>query len=244
MKTSKLLFAVAVTAAVVSVETAIAQKSAEFEVASIKPSPPGPNNSESRFDPGGTFTATGTPLKALLQVAYGVNGFEIAGGPKWLESDRYDVIAKPAASENLSEEQMKPMIQQLLVDRFRLKIHRKTRELPVYSMVVGKNGPKLTANTGAPGPGWGMGPGQLDAHKISMAMLASALESQLDRNIIDKTGIRGDYDVKLDWGRDDSVEAGPAIFTALQEQLGLRLESTKGPVSVIVIDRAERPSAN
>jgi uncharacterized protein (TIGR03435 family) len=100
-----------------------------FEVASIKPSPPGPNNTITRFDPGGRFTAAGAPLKALMQAAYGVKDFQISGGPGWINSERYDVIAKPAAGANPSQEQLKPMIQALLTERFQLTAVQDTTPL-------------------------------------------------------------------------------------------------------------------
>jgi uncharacterized protein (TIGR03435 family) len=197
------------------------------------------------FDPGGRFTATGAPLSALMQEAYGIKGFQISGGPSWVNSERYDVVAKPNAGANLSQERLKPMIQALLAERFQLKIHRETKDLTIYSLMAGKDGPKLHASTGASGPGLSMGRGQLSGHKVSMTMLASILELQLDRNVRDNTGIQGDFDIKLEWSPDETADrAGPSIFTALQEQLGLKLGSQKGPVEVLVIDSAEKASAN
>jgi len=226
------------------VSAGVAQPSPEFEAASIKPSPPGPNNTLTRFDPGGRFTASGAPLKALMQLAYGVKDFQISGGPGWTESERYDVLAKAAEGTNPSQEQLKLMIQALLVERFHLKIHRETRDPTIYSLVVGKGGQKLQASAGASVPGMSMGPGQLTGKKITMKMLAGMLEQQLDRVVADNTGIQGDFDVKLEWAKDQTADAGASIFTTIQEQLGLRLESQKGPVEVLVIEGAEKASAN
>lgn len=235
--------AVAGTVAIAGV--GVAQSTAGFDAASIKPSPPGPNNTMTRFDPGGRFTATGAPLKALMQLAYGVKDFQISGGPGWVGTERYDIVAKPEAGANPSQEQLKRMIQALLAERFQLKIHRETRDLTIYSLVVGKNGPKLQASTDASASGMSMGPGQLTGRKVAMKMFASMLEQQLGRVVVDNTGIPGEFDIRLEWAKDQTPDAaGASIFTALQEQLGLRLESQKGPVEVLVIDSAEKASAN
>jgi len=153
------------------------------------------------------------------------------------------------------------MVQQLLADRFKLAVHRETKELPAYALVVAKSGPKLTAtkDTGG-GKGTSSGDGHLTATGLTMARLAQTLTQilsrELGRVVIDKTGIVGEYDLSLTWTPDDRSAAaantskdtpdlpGPSIFTALQEQLGLKLESTKAPVETLVIDHIEEPSAN
>jgi uncharacterized protein (TIGR03435 family) len=239
-----LLLAIASTLAAVTPPCS-AQPPLEFEVASIKPTPPGSDNTTMGFDPGGRFRATGAPLHALIQMAYGVKDFQVSGGPKWADSESYDVVAKPTAGVTLNQNQFKVAIQALLADRFNLKIHRETRNLPIYALLVGKNGPKLTKNIDAPGPGATMGSGQLKGSKISMSILASMLAQLLDRIVRDDTGISGDFDVKLDWtpGQAGDVD-GPSIFASIEEQLGLKLNAQKGPVEVLIIDSAERPSAN
>jgi uncharacterized protein (TIGR03435 family) len=199
-----------------------------------------------KFEPGGRFRATGASLNALIQLAYGVKDFQVSGRPKWADyesNESYDVVAKPPAGVTLNRDQLKLAIQALLADRFKLKFHRETRNLPIYSLVAGKNGPKLTKNIDAPGPEATMGSGQLRGSKISMAILADMLAQLLDRTVRDDTGISGDFDVKLDWGRTADVD-GPSIFTALQEQLGLKLNARKGLVEILIIDSAERPSGN
>jgi len=235
-----------------------------FEVASIKPSAPdGVVISRTQATAGGRFTATGT-VKYLIQYAYGVQDFQITGVPGWLASERYDIVAKAETSANA--DQIKLMLQSLLAERFRLMLHRETRQLPVYALVVGKNGSKLhessTKDIGPKGPGWSMGRGQLSARMSPISVLTALLSQQLGRTVLDKTGLKGAYDFKLEWTPDEgprgmglpaddpkgeppSVAApGPSIFTALQEQLGLTLKSEKGPVQVLVVDHVERPTEN
>lgn len=243
-----LLPAIACTLAAVHTPPCAAQPPLEFDVASIKPTAAGPGNTTMGFDPGGTFRATGAPLNALVQMAYGVKDFQVSRGPKWADSesyDVYDIVAKPAVGLTLNRNQLKVALQALLADRFRLKIHREIKDLPMYSLVVGKNGPKLTKNIDAPGPEATMGSGQLKGSKISMSILADLLAQLLDRTVRDDTGISGDFDVKLNWGPGKTAEIdGPSIFTAIQEQLGLKLSAQKGPVEILIIDSAERPSGN
>lgn len=239
-----LLLAVASMLAAVNALPCAAQ-SLEFEVASIKPTPRGSGNTAMGFEPGGRFRATGAPLNALIQLAYGVKDFQVSGRPKWADSESYDVVAKPAAGVTLNRDQLKVAIQALLADRFKLKFHRETRDLPIYSLVVGKNGPKLTKNIDAPGPEGTIRSGQLKGSKISMSIFADMLAQLLDRAVRDDTGISGDFDVKLDWGPGQTADVdGPSIFTALQEQLGLKLNVRKGVVEILIIDSAERPSGN
>jgi len=239
-----LLLASACTLAAVHTVPCAAQPPLQFDVASIKPAPPGSGNTTMKFEPGGRFRATG----ALIQLAYGVKDFQISGRPKWADSESYetyDVVAQPAAGVTLNRDQLKVAIQALLADRFKLKFHRETKDLPIYSLVVGKNGPKLTRNIDAPGPGATIGSGQLKGSKISMSLLADLLAQLLDRTVLDDTGISGNFDVKLNWGPGQTADMdGPSIFTALQEQLGLKLNAQKGPVEILVIDSAERPSGN
>ena len=157
-----LLLAIACALAAVHTLPCAAQPPLEFDVASIKPAPPGPGNTTMKFEPGGRFRATGAPLNALIQLAYGVKDFQVSGRPKWADSESdesYDIVAQPAAGVTLNRDQLKVAIQALLADRFKLKFHRETKDLPIYSLVVGKNGPKLTKNIDAPGPGATIGSG-------------------------------------------------------------------------------------
>jgi bla regulator protein blaR1 len=240
-------------------------KAPAFEVASIKPGDPSARGTRVMVAPGGRFTASNVNLKFLIQYAYGVRDFQIMGAPGWAGSDRYEISAKPEEErENTSQDQLKLMMQALLADRFKLTFHRETKELPVYGLVAGKNGPKLQQSAVENRPELRMGRGLISAKGVSMEMLANQLAQQLGRSVIDQTGLKGQYDIKLEWTPDTSERrgmgdgdvrapsdaaaapdpAGPSIFTAVQEQLGLKLEGQKGPVDILVIDHVEKPSEN
>jgi len=236
-----------------------------FEAATVKLNKSGSSGSHSSFAPG-RFTFTNVLLKNFMHYsAYGVPEPRILGGPKWLDSERFDIEAKVDSSvidqmRTLSPEQGKlqrqAMFQQLLADRFKLAVHWETRELPVYALVVAKNGPKLHVSTKSD-DGTSAGPGLFTADGITLTEMAQSLTqelaTELGRVVIDKTGIAGRYDVTLKWTPDTSGapadngtenSSNPSIFTAMQEQLGLKLESAKGPVQVLVIDHVEMPSEN
>jgi uncharacterized protein (TIGR03435 family) len=243
-----------------------------FEVAAIRLDKSASGSSSSNTK-NGRFTATNVSLKNLIQYeAYDIPQLRILGGPKWLDSTRFDIEAKMDDAEAAqlkaldyehSRVQAQAMFQQLLADRFQLKVHWETRELPVYALAVAKKGAKLqpakdtTGNTGTSSNSRGSGV-QFTATGQTVTQLAQSLTSsaahELGREVIDKTGIEGKYDVSLNWTRDtgaasagtdgNAQESGPSIFTAIQEQLGLKLEPSKAPVRVLVIDRAEMPSEN
>jgi uncharacterized protein (TIGR03435 family) len=214
----------------------------------------------------GHFTAINVPVRLLLQFAFGIPESRIFGGPVWLSSDKYDIEAKADESvdgqmDKLTSDQGKlvkqQMLQALFADRFQLKVHHETRVLPVYVLVVAKNGPKLKESK-AKGCTTNSGRDSISIQGCaSVATLAEKLAENLGRIVIDKTGIEGGFDIDLKWTPDDGTApklngtaepltdaSWPSIFTALDEQLGLKLESKKGPVDVIVIDHIERPSAN
>jgi uncharacterized protein (TIGR03435 family) len=214
-----------------------------FEVALVKPNPSVTENSGENTA-GGRFTATNDTLKQLVQLAFDVKGFQIVGGPG-LDAAKYDIVATTGKSGDISERDLRPMLQALLADRFALKFHRETREMIAYSLTVAKSGPKLAAHQGAGYSSSSSSAGSMIATKATMAMLASRLERQLGRTVADRTGLTGEYDYRLTWAPDQAADAtGPSIFTALEEQLGLRLDSAKGPVESIVIESAEKPSEN
>lgn len=233
-----------------------------FEVASIKPTNTGDNRVAIMMQPGGRFNATNVTVKMLMQNAYGVRDFQIVGGPGWIGSDRFDITAKLEGDGPLQPDSLRPALQGLLEDRFQLKLHRETREMQTYALLPGKNGPKLqkSADEKAPGPQIRMGRGQLSAKKVTMTILANQLAQQLGRSVVDKSVLTGEFDFELSWtpeiggggpfgpdagGAPPAVDSpGPSIFTAVQEQLGLRLESQRGPVEILVIDRLEKPSEN
>lgn len=214
-----------------------------FEVASINPSDPADVGNQAFASPGGRFTGINATLKSLMRYAYSLQDYQVVGASGWMDSAGYDIKAK-AESDTVRD--FRPMVQTLLADRFQLKFHRETKELPVYLLVVGKNGPNLHAVSKA-GIGVGMGRGRFNGRGADMQTLASVLSGQLGRLVFDRTGISGFYDFLLTFEPDDNRTtdtAGPSLFTALQEQLGLKLESQKGQVETLVIDHAERPSAN
>lgn len=238
----------------------------EFEVASLKPSTSGFNGVrggchgiDSKYSPGemaaapplGRCVITDGRLSHLILIAYGLRSIAlIQGAQDWAiaGSERFTIQAKAEDPTKATEQQLLGMLQNLLVDRFQLKFHRESKEMPGFALIVAKNGPKLQPATGddvgisfgpslKPAPG---GPISVDARRYSMPMLANLLWQMGSGPTVDQTGLSGVYDFKLGW--DDA--AGPSIFTALQEQLGLRLEAQKVPVSYFVIDSAQRPSGN
>jgi uncharacterized protein (TIGR03435 family) len=220
-----------------------------FEVASVKPS--GPNDQLMyRLLPGGRYIANGLTLKMLIGNAYGVPEFRISGGPGWRDSDKYNIEAKvgiPLPPWPDSNKQLSLMLQSLLEDRFKLAFHRETREETMYELVVARGGAKLTQAKADESPGFGMEPGGIRSMAVPLEYLAANLAYVLGRTVIDKTGLAGKYSYTVTYTPDDAPPAdanGPSIFTALQEQLGLKLESTKGPVELLVIDHAEKPDAN
>ena len=247
-----------------------APQAVSSEVASIKLDKSGSGSSHSDFNHG-RFTATNVRVKSLIQYeAYGITGAQIAGGPKWLDSEAFDISAKiddatTEQMETLDSEQRHQLnhqlFQQLLADRFKLVVHWETKELPVYALVIAKGGAKLTKSKDAEGGTSVSSDGrkaQMTAKAVTMAMLAQTLTQSLSRDlgriVIDKTGMEGTYDLALQWMPDDGSAAtanasnenstGASIFTALQEQLGLKLESARGPVKTLVIDHIEQPSEN
>jgi len=224
-----------------------------FEVAAVRPSDPASQISIRRS--GDRLNTTNTSLEMLITWAYDIRNDRLLGKPKWLDSARYDIAAK--AGESLAPGLLQRMMQSLLAARFQLAIHRETRELPMYAMVVGKNGAKvhLTEAKGDAGqsPFSMTARGHLTGSQVTAAMLANVLSNQLGRSVQDETGLKGVFDFELEWepdadaqsaGVDDApafadARTGPSIFTAIQEQLGLKLEPRKGPVEVIVIDHVE-----
>ena len=245
--------------------------SAAFEVASLKPDKSSdPRVLELDILPSGVFTARNVPLRQLILLAYDIRGTQLSGGPSWIGSDRFDIDAK--ADGGLKPGAAPPQLRQLLVERFNFKFHKETREVPIYALVLarsdGKLGPALRpsvtdhcaegsarAQSGQPTPppqpaqrpGCVMrgGAGTLTAGSMPVSTLAGRLVPLVNRFVEDRTGLRGVFDFDLAWTPDETVAtdlSGPSIFTALQEQLGLKLESTKGPVEVLVIDSVERPT--
>jgi bla regulator protein blaR1 len=257
----------------------------KFEVASIKPSAPGAPGLMLTPMPlsSGEMRVSNITVKNLIMSAYNVRDFQVSGGPGWVNSERYDIVAKPersANSENFPDdnrklsdnqrerlqEQLRLRTQALLADRFHLEIHHESKEQPIYVLTADKNGPKLPeTREGTEGSGQlNIGRGQLVGRGVPLRILVDMLSIQLNRIVRDQTGLQSKYDIRLEWTPDPGLGVGPlnlppapgaatpppsnpdapSLFAALQEQLGLRLESQKGPVDMIVIDRIERPSEN
>ena len=216
-------------------------------------------------DPGQShFRTINVSLKELLQFAYDIPKSQIFGGPRWFDSATFDIDAKADASVDKQLQALRPdqarhqkqlMVQTLLADRFQLTVHQETRQLPVYSLVVAKGGPKFKPSE-ANGTTIDTGRSRIHVQGSdnTIALLTRELAQSLGRVVLDNTGIDGRYDLRLWWTPDDSPppmlngapdpNAPPEMFAAIQEQLGLKLESTKGQVPVIVVDHAAMPSVN
>jgi uncharacterized protein (TIGR03435 family) len=220
-----------------------------FETVSIKSNPSGADDNSMRTSPGRLTVVNMTPYTLLLY-AFGVKESQLTGGPAWFSKEKFDVVAVTGTSADLNRATLQPLLQAMFADRLHLKFHRETRESPVYSLVLAKGGPKLTLHFGEGAPATGIhsssGRNAVNARKTTMQRLAEVLSEQTDRVVIDHTGLTGEYDFSLTWTSDLAAESQdlPSVFTAVQEQLGLRLEPSKGPVEVIVIDSVERPSDN
>jgi len=225
-----------------------------FEVASIRPHK-GPYTEVAFRISGPKVTIVAYGLEGLIMDAYQLTeSSQISGGPPWMSADsvRFDIAAIAPGEGVSSNESVRLMLRTLLADRFQLKVHRVTQERPVYALVVAKNGPKL--KTSAPGEESSVTAGGAKTAQITMAnvtaeRLAIQLSSGLDRPVVDKTGLKGHYDVKLNWipefaGPPPPGSDGVNIFTAVQEQLGLKLEPQKASIEILVIDHVEKPSEN
>jgi uncharacterized protein (TIGR03435 family) len=218
-----------------------------FEVASIKPSTSGDGRSNDVVNDGG-IVLTNVTLRQCVEAAYGIQDPELVG-PDWLETTRFDIQAKPPAVH--PKEYLQPMLKTLLEDRFKLATHREMRTIPAYALVIGKGGLKIKEVE--PGEGKTNTSGsRFIGTKVTMNRLAQFLSRMLDRPVVDKTGTQAVFDIDLHYAWEELTATAPKqssdappIFTALQEQLGLKLQSEKLPVEVVVIDHIERvPTAN
>jgi uncharacterized protein (TIGR03435 family) len=240
-----------------------------FEVATIKPADAKPGR---YIVMQGTdrFVAKNYTVKLLIAAAYDLNPREISGGPEWVESDHYDILAATPGATRPSHDQQMAMLRGLLAERFKLSFHREAKDFSIYELVPAKSGPKMGSGTG---PGLrtsaaasGDPPAvistvypdhiTLPARNASMGDFVSMLQrALLDRPVVDKTGLTGRYDFDLTWAPDETQFGGevpvapadaqaPPLFTALEQQLGLHLEATHGPVEALVVDTVERPTAN
>jgi uncharacterized protein (TIGR03435 family) len=226
----------------------VATQPQAFEVVSVKPNRSGTDSSHNRSRPG-RYDATNIKVKELIQDAFGVREFQIAGAPRWTETEGFDIAAITGTSSDLTDKELEPILRSLLTDRFQLRFHRETKELPAYSLIVARNGPKLRAHSGDAVFDVSIRhqPGKLilSGTKMSMSRLTEVLSRRIEHIVLDRTGLSGEYDLKMEWAPDPSAESADAsIFTALQEQLGLKLESTMALAEIVVIDGVERPSEN
>jgi len=271
---TKVLAVVAATA--VGLQAQAPETRQAFDVASIKRETGVSSGVTFAARAGGTLTVINNPLTNVIDNAYGIRRYQLIGGPDWINSDRYNIQAK--ATGDATRAEMMAMLQSLLEDRFKLTVHRETRELPIYVLTVAKGGIKLQpAREGGcvnvdpryprrPAPGEKPTPScgnnnitasTWNASAIDMASAAAALVGVLGRNVIDRTGITGKYDIHVQWTPDQapagvdnagqanalaSESAAPPLVTVLEQDLGLKLESTRGPIDVLIIDRVERPS--
>jgi uncharacterized protein (TIGR03435 family) len=252
---------------------------ATFDVASVKPHDPGNPRAMMVADASGRFTAVGVTVVMLIRTTFNLQDDQVVGGPDWLRTARFDITAK--APDGTSPTTIGPMLQALLADRFQLTSHRETRELAVLAAVKargdGQLGPRLVANScvwdftkppAPPKPGEKIcgriseGFGRMSLNAIPIPVFLQYLAPKVNRVIVDRTGLAGNFDIELQWTPDnlppraagapadqpirvngqDIDPNGPSLFTALQEQLGLKLDSTRAPVEVLVVDRLEQPS--
>ena len=229
-----------------------------FPVATIKPS--APDAVAVTQIRGNRFATEGTTFVDVFKYAYSVHPDQVVGGPEWLRTQKFDILADPETEKRPSSDQMKAMVQQLLVERFHLVMHQEQKILSVYALVKTADTPKLTKSTADPTgiPVVGYNPrGELGVGNATMANFATFLQRfVLDRPAVDQTGIAGHYDLTLRWTPDNSRAGGkpddpqeaasapPNLFTAIKEQLGLKLQPTKAPTDVFVIDQVEHPSEN
>jgi uncharacterized protein (TIGR03435 family) len=219
-----------------------------FEVASVKPNHSGRGDSHSDSD-NDRITCVNMTLKRYIAKAYGVREDQISG-PDWLGSERFDLVAK--APGQMHEADLMKMLQTLLADRFKVALHRENREGRVYALTIAKGGAKLKPVESTGNSSTNTSRAAMTVKQASMEQVAGALSRHVGFPVVDETGLAGVFDFKLTWdpaadalSSDEARDAGPSIFTALQQQIGLKLESRKRPVETLVIDHAERvPTEN
>ena len=235
-------------------KTAIAQS---FDVASVRPHSPDDAYFLVHPPTAGRFSATGAVAKLLVMLAYDIQESQIVGEPPWLAAEKWDIEAKTDDGVQHTPEETRRMVQSLLRDRFALRAHRETQQRPAYVLTVTKGGPKFKPSERR-STNYRIGGGSISLERGELARFVQFLSSALGQPVVDRTGLGGLYDLSLRW--DDApipeggllgadVRAAPgnsygSIFTAIQDQLGLRLEHQQAPVDVLVIDRMERPSEN
>ena len=228
-----------------------------FEVADVKVNKSGEARMAVDFQPGGKLSMRNVPMKIMIAMAYHVRPDAVTGGPGWMESDRFDVVAK--ALQTTSPDELRLMLRTLLAERFKLAIHTDQKMLPAYALLLAKTGPKLQTSEAGLLTDQRCGPGEGAADQkhvacqhMTMAVLADTLQEIAPRDlavpVVDQTGLPGSYNFKLDWtpavraapGTVAEAPASPTLFEAVETQLGLKLESKKLPLPIIVVDAVER----
>lgn len=265
MKTVTARVAIIVLACVLeSLPSGFAAQGNAFEVATIKPADPDDRARFITMQGGHQFIARNYSLKYMIAAAYNLNPRAISGGPDWTDVLRYDIRAVTPGETRPSLDQQMAMLRTLLSDRFQLKFHTEPKEFSVYALTIARNGPNLKESSAGPDeqamlvntvfPGEKI---RLPARNATMSQFASMLQrAVLDRPVVDNTGLSGRYDFDLEWTPDDTQFGGnlppvppenakqPDLFAALQQEVGLRLESTRAAVDSIVIDSVARPTEN
>jgi uncharacterized protein (TIGR03435 family) len=226
----------------------------DWEVAVVKPSDPDDPGGQHMRVRGRHILFLDTTLEQFLLLGYGIQSSQLAGEPSWARTQRWDIDGVPDVEGTPSWDQTKALMRKILAERFGLQLHHEQRELPVFALMPAKSGPKMTLNTTDPN-GWmdqqnseSNGRHIENLKDASMADLVLILQFQVDRPVVDHTGLKGRYDFKLQWTKDDAQattpDTPPGLFTALQDQIGLKLERLKEPADTLVIDKVERPGAN
>lgn len=229
-----------------------------FDVASIRLHAPDDNRFGVKMPSAGRFSATGVVIKLVVMLAYDVQESQISGGPSWVTTDKWDIVAKRDDGLQHSVEETRSMLQDMLEERFTLRVHRETERRSAYVLTVTKSGPKFAARAQTGGTNLRITSNSINLESGELAQMTQLLSTAVGRPVIDRTGLGGLYDLSLQWddapireGGVPGLEAAAtpgndhgSIFTAIQDQLGLRLEPQRAPVEVIVIDRIERPSQN
>jgi uncharacterized protein (TIGR03435 family) len=272
MLKARLLGAVGIVALAVVVATALARaQDPAFEVVSIKPNPSLRMTSDTRVQPGGRYTSTNTPLEWIILGAWGLDEYQLVGAPVWVRGDHFDIVAKaneelafPKRGETATT-RLQLMLRAMLADRFALKAHMEVRDAPVYELVLaradGKLGPNFlksetdcspeaVARRGDPvfpskGPilcGMSLGPDLYTAGHATIPQMVETLKGLAGRPVVDRTGLTGAFDLELHYSEDQKNTDLPSLYAALQEQLGLKLNTVRGHLDVLVIDHVEHPT--
>lgn len=244
---------------------------AKFEVASVRPNISGDGGAGINLQPGGRFTALNVPLVWLIESAYGLGHHQLEGGPSWIHTERFDVTAKAESDIPRPVAGSPPgafhfMLRALLAERFKLSVRQEKREAPVYELQLARTGEALgpglkksdfdctsakktpdgrmvdRRKDGRPTCGMSMRGPNITAHAIPLSQLVTVIEGQVERPVVDRTNLDGLFDVDLEWSASSADTSKPSLFTALQEQLGLKLVAARGAVNALIVERAERPT--